>query len=160
MKNLALNHNPRIAVVGIGAELNGDDAIGLLTARKLFSAMKPGANLMVQEGGALPENFSGPLRCFEPDLAIFIDAADLGATPGTIEIVTPDRIGGASFSTHSMPMKLLMDYLAEELHCETLLIGVQPEGIEFGTAITAVGKRAATLLAKEIGHQLADVVMC
>lgn len=106
------------------------------------------------EGGTLPESTSGPLRRFNPDLVIFIDAAELGKPPGTIELVAPARIGGVSFSTHAIPMKLMMDYLAGELGCEMLLVGIQPEKIEFDSEMSQTAKKAAARLAAELSRQL------
>lgn len=154
LKNLARKDDQRIAIVGIGAELHGDDAIGLLTARKLKPAFAQQEEVLLLEGGTLPESMTGPLRRFSPELVIFIDAADLGQLPGTIKIVDPDRIGGTSFSTHSMPLTLLMKFLEDELNCEMLLIGVQPEQIEFGTPISESGQKAVTRLVRGIFLQL------
>lgn len=153
LKSLAPRFDARVAVVGVGAELNGDDAVGLLTARKLLLKTEQRDNLLVLEGGALPESVSGPLRRFDPDLLIFIDAADLGKPAGTIEAVAPERIGGSSFSTHSMPLRILMDYLSEELRCDEMLIGVQPLNHDFGAPLSTSGKKAAARLAAELSRQ-------
>ena len=154
LKNLVRRDNPRIAIVGIGAELNGDDAIGLLTARKLKPIFSQRDDTLVLEGGALPESMSAPLRRFSPELVIFLDAADTANPPGTISIIEPQSIGGASFSTHAMPLSLLLQYLRDEINCETIIIGVQPELVEFGTAVSESGKKAIDLLAKELTGQL------
>ena len=154
LKNPAQRVDQRIAIVGIGAELYGDDAIGILTARKLKPAFAQQEEVLVLEGGPLPESMTGPLRRFSPELVIFIDAADLGEPPGSITMVDPDRIGGTSFSTHSMPLTLLMKFLEDELNCEMLLIGVQPEQIEFGTTPSESGQKAVTRLARGILQQL------
>lgn len=149
--------NARVAFVGIGSELSGDDAIGLLTARKINHAIGQQENVLVLEGGTLPESTSGPLRRFNPDLVIFIDAAELGKPAGTIELIDVERISGASFSTHSMPLKVMMEFLAMELHCEMLLIGVQPEVIDFGMPISRSGKRAATRVAAELSRKFSNL---
>jgi hydrogenase 3 maturation protease len=156
LKNLAPRDDARIAIIGIGAELNGDDAVGLITARKLSQTLRQRENVLVLEGGTLPESTSGPLRRFKPDLVIFIDAAELGKSPGVIEVVAPERIGGAYFSTHSMPLNLMMDYLSGELNCEMLLIGVQPEAVVFGMPVSEKGKKAAASLAAELSRRIPD----
>ena len=137
-------------MVGIGAELNGDDAVGLLVARSLKSAFLPCENIIVLEGGVLPENVTGPLRRFFPELVVFIDAVDMKSPPGTIQVVNPEQISGASFSTHTMPLSMLFKFLKDELNCETLLIGVQPKVIDFGEPVTAEISKAAKSLAKEL----------
>ncbi len=158
LKSLAPKDDARIAIVGVGAELNGDDAIGLATAKKILRTARHWRNVLVLEGGTLPESTSGPLRRFKPDLVIFVDAAELGKPPGTIETVLPERISSASFSTHSMPLKMMMDYLAAELHCEVLLLGVQPETVDFGTPVSENGKKAAISIAAELSRQISNVI--
>jgi len=53
-----------------------------------------------------------------------------------------------------MPLPLLMKFLEDELNCEMLLIGVQPEQIEFGTTPSESGQKAVARLAREILQQL------
>lgn len=155
LKKHALRPDTRVAVVGVGAELNGDDAVGLRVADRLASLVGQQENLLVLNGGSLPESTSGALRRFHPTLVLFVDAADLGKTAGAIEVLETQRVGGASFSTHGMPLRMLMDYLAEELGCESVLIGVQPERVDFDSPLSDCAKRAATRLAKELYRLLA-----
>jgi hydrogenase 3 maturation protease len=65
-----------------------------------------------------------------------VDAADMLKPPGHIELVTKDRIGGITISTHRMPLSLLMQYLEDRTGARTILIGVQPKSIEFGEGLT------------------------
>jgi hydrogenase 3 maturation protease len=67
----------RVAVVGVGNELNGDDAAGISVARNLWADREIPACCFKIETGSLPENASGPLRRFHPDLVIFVDAAEI-----------------------------------------------------------------------------------
>ena len=155
LKSLVLKRDARVAIVGLGAELNGDDAVGLLTARQLLRRVGQREGLLVLEGGALPENASGSLRRFRPDLVIFIDAAALGKAPGSIEVLEAECIGGASFSTHGMPLNMFMNYLSEELGCQTMLIGVQPESVDFGAPPSQYARKAATRLSAALSRALA-----
>ena len=65
-----------------------------------------------------------------------VDAADMMKPPGHIELVTKDRIGGITISTHSMPLSFLMMYLEQETGGKTILIGIQPKSIQFGEGLT------------------------
>jgi len=94
LKNPAQRVDQRIAIVGIGAELYGDDAIGILTARKLKPAFAQLEEVLVLEGGPLPESMTGPLRRFTPELVIFIDAADLGEPPGRLQWLIQTALAG------------------------------------------------------------------
>lgn len=141
-------------MVGIGAELNGDDGVGILTVRKLKRKLGERQNVLVREGGSLPESLSSPLRRFAPDLVLLLDAADLDESQGTIALLQPDQIATAGFSTHAMPLSLLATYLKQEIDCEVVLIGIQPQNIEFGASMSAACVKAAGLLAGELSKWL------
>jgi hydrogenase maturation protease HycI len=123
---IEVNGHPRLAVVGIGHELCGDDAVGLQLAIRLRSAVGPKERLLVVEAGPAPENFTGPLRRFRPDLVLLVDAAQMDGEPGAIAWVDPQEAGGISASTHTLPLHLFAGYLQAELGCAVALIGIQP----------------------------------
>jgi hydrogenase 3 maturation protease len=118
-------------VVGIGNELNGDDAAGILAAQKIWAGCQIPANCLSIVAGSIPENASGPLRKFGPDLVIFIDAADSGQTAGTISWLSEDSIGGFSASSHTLPLTVLGQFLRNELGCQVVYMGIQPLSIEY-----------------------------
>lgn len=131
--NLTSSNGPlRLAVVGIGNELNGDDAAGCMVARALRQEKGAGDvhNLLVMDAGVAPENITGELRAFKPSLVIFIDAADMGEAPGIVRWITMDEIDGMSASTHRMPLSMLGQYLTLELGCDIGLLGIQPASVE------------------------------
>jgi hydrogenase 3 maturation protease len=116
----------RVAVLGIGNELNGDDGAGVRVVRELAARLPATPGVLLIDGGVAPENFTGPLRRFQPDLVIEIDAAHLGETPGTTQVVDWREADGLSASTHTLPPSVLGHYLVSELGCEVRLIGIQP----------------------------------
>src|SRR5512136_714557 len=74
----------RLAVLGIGHELYGDDAVGVWLAGRLNHIAAGYENLLVIQGGSAPENFTGVLRKYQPDLVLLVDAALMGIRPGMI----------------------------------------------------------------------------
>lgn len=114
----------RVALVGIGHELRGDDAVGLIVARE----MQPFSNaeFLVVEAGHAPENHTGRLRRFKPDLVLLVDAAQLDESAGTIRWLTWQETTGLSATTHTMPPYMLARYLTSNLGCDVALIGIQP----------------------------------
>jgi hydrogenase 3 maturation protease len=116
----------RGAVVGVGHELCGDDAAGLAVARALQTALADDERLLVIEAGSVPENQTGLLRRFKPDLVLLIDAAQMGETPGVIRWLPWDETDGISASTHTLPFHILARYLVSELDCEVALLCIQP----------------------------------
>jgi hydrogenase 3 maturation protease len=117
---------PRLAVIGIGHELRGDDAAGLAVARALHSALGNDERLIVIDAGPAPENYTGPVRGFAPDVVLFVDAAQMGEPPGTIRWVSWQDLDGFGGSTHTLSLHILATFLIAELGCKVCLIGIQP----------------------------------
>jgi hydrogenase 3 maturation protease len=126
---------PRVAVLGIGHELRGDDAIGLWLATRLRSLAAGSERLLAVETGPAPENFTGLLRSFRPDLVVLVDAAFMAAEIGVIGWLSWQDTSGFSASTHTLPLHLLATYITSELGCEVVLIGIQPAQLEVGAAL-------------------------
>lgn len=168
----------RIAIVGIGNELNGDDAVGVLAARSLSRCLNEqgiavdmkavsglqgqpvadsgGPALLVIDSGPAPEGFTGPLRRFQPDLVIMIDAAELGEPPGTIRWFDWEAAQGMSGSTHTLPPSMFARYLMTETGCQVLLIGVQPKHLNFDEGISPEARAAVDGLTGALHAWLVD----
>jgi hydrogenase 3 maturation protease len=144
----------RIAVVGVGNELNGDDGAGVRVVRELAARLPATPGVLLIDGGVAPENFTGPIRRFRPDLVLEIDAAQLGATPGTAAWVDWREADGLSASTHTLPPSVLAAFLTQELGCQVALIGIQPAGLEMGQPLSTSVERAACRLAADLSGWL------
>jgi hydrogenase 3 maturation protease len=123
----------KIAILGVGNDLRTDDGIGLYIINNLSSEHP---NLLIENVGSVPEAFARPIADFGASRIIMVDAADMLKSPGHIELVTKDRIGGIAISTHRMPLSFLMTYLEQQTGGETILLGIQPKSIEFGEGLT------------------------
>lgn len=143
---------PRVAVVGIGQELNGDDAAGVLVARKLQQTLKTfeTSRVLAIDAGPAPENCTGLLRRFQPNLVLLVDAARMDAPPGTIRWLTWQETTGLSASTHTLPPYLLAQYLEAELGCEVALLGLEPAATAPGTSLTPTVQAAVAEVVKEL----------
>jgi hydrogenase 3 maturation protease len=148
-----LQNARRVAVLGIGSELRGDDIAGLLAAQqieKTIAKQTTSPEVRVFIGETAPENLTGEIKRFKPTHLIIIDAADLNKEPGHIEIMEPEAIGGTSFCTHSLPIKVMTDYLLQSFYCQVITIGIQPKTLTFGSQPTKEVVAAAKHLAEEI----------
>ena len=143
---------PRIAVLGIGNEFQGDDAAGIVLARNMLESGIEYPRLMVVSTGTAPENFTGLLRRFAPDLVLLVDAAQMDQEPGTICLLDFQSIQGCSASTHTLPLHIIADYLADELGCEPLLIGIQPGGTSVGSPLSPAVQDAIDALLCEFAE--------
>jgi len=146
--------NRRTAVVGIGHELRADDAAGLLAVRLLRICSSPPEHALFLEAGPLPESVTGPLRRFRPALVLFLDAADMGCAPGTIDWIDPRQAMGFAGGTHAFPLRDFCAYLAAELDCEVFFLGIQPLTLEFDAPVSTPVHRAVEELAGEILRNL------
>jgi hydrogenase 3 maturation protease len=148
----------RVAVVGIGNELNGDDAAGVLAARKISIIMRKRETdepsrfpvFLAVEAGPAPEAFTGPLRRFRPDLVILIDAAELGEPPGAVQWLDWTMAEGMSASTHTLPPSLFAQFLVRELGCQVVLAGIQPKQLEFEREVSGEVMEAVDRVAEEV----------
>jgi hydrogenase 3 maturation protease len=119
---------PRICLIGVGNDLRGDDSAGLIVARQLLAqaGFNSTPNLLILEGGPAPENQTGKLRAFRPELVLLIDAAHVDEVPGTVQPIPLESIDGMSASSHSLPLSMLARYIISEFDCEVEVLGIQP----------------------------------
>ena len=181
----------RSAVVGIGQELRGDDALGIEIARRLKPLAEGRPDWLVIEAGPAPENFTGPLRRFAPQRIFLVDAALMDEQPGAIRQIdwrfaaSPSSVpgysaalmneepgavrqldwreadsassaagfGAAGFgaATHGLPLATFASYLAAELSCEVILIGVQPGGNTLDAPLTPQVQSAVDEVVERFG---------
>jgi hydrogenase 3 maturation protease len=115
----------RLAIVGIGDELIPSDRLGMFAAQEIGEQQIPGVRIFF--AGTVPESITGPLRRYQPGHVLFLDAADMGARPGTIAVIGPERVQASLISTHVLPLSVVMDYIERETGAGVTLLGLQPD---------------------------------
>ncbi len=140
----------RVAILGVGNELNGDDGAGVRVVRELTARLPATPGVLLLDGGTAPENYTGPLRRFRPELVLEIDAAELGASPGTAAWLDWRDADGLSASTHTLPPSVLAKFLVGELGCQVALIGIQPGTLEMGQGLSPEVLRGVADLAEAL----------
>ncbi len=114
-----------MAVVGIGDDLSPTDRLGMDAARFLDGQHLPGVKVFL--AGTVPENITGPLRRYHPNCTLFLDAADSGARPGSVVLITPERVGANLVTTHVLPLTVVIEYVEKETGSPSTLLGIQPD---------------------------------
>lgn len=114
-----------LAVVGIGDELSPADQLGMIAAREIDRQDIPGVRVFL--AGTVPENITGPLRRYRPDHVLLLDAAEMGERPGAIARVEPGQVSAGLFSTHALPLPVVMEYIERDIGIPVTLLGIQPE---------------------------------
>ncbi|NJF25788.1 hydrogenase 3 maturation endopeptidase HyCI [Thermococcus sp. Bubb.Bath] len=141
----------RIVICGIGNDIRGDDAFGVLVAERLKELVKnPG--VLVINCGEVPENYTSKIAGFNPDLVVFVDAVDFRGDVGEFIIADPEGTLGEAVSTHGLPLKFVTQYMKTFIKADFVLIGCQPGSTglfeEPSELIRERAGRLAELLAK------------
>jgi hydrogenase maturation protease HycI len=120
-----------VALLAVGSDLRKDDAAGLLVGRALDADPVP--RLTVVEGSTAPESVTGVIRTLGPSHLLVVDAAEFGETPGSIALIDAEDVAGTSFSTHMLPLAIVLRYLVEACPgLEVLVLGIEPTDATFG----------------------------
>jgi hydrogenase 3 maturation protease len=150
------NHPARVALVGIGNEINGDDGAGVRIVRLLrtmpsLSHHSPEQPVwLLVEADLAPENFTGTLRRFQPDLVVLIDAAEMGLSAGETACLDWREAGGWSASTHTLPLNMLSSFLVSEMGCQVMVLGIQPLQMGMDQPLSQQVERAVAEIVAEL----------
>jgi hydrogenase 3 maturation protease len=144
----------RVAVLGVGNEFGGDDAAGVAAARVLIPLFAHRERVLVIEAGPAPENQTGALRAFRPALVLLLDAAQMNELPGTIRWLDWQQTTGLSASTHTLPLHMVSRFLAEELGCQVVLLGIQPASNLFDEPLSPAVRAAVDDLVPTLSEAL------
>ncbi len=143
----------RVLVAGLGNEMRGDDAAGLLTARVLRMRGLPGVD--VEEHGADAARLAESLAAH--DLVFVIDAVVAkGVRPGSILIMPPKSAAArARFSSHGLGLaEALALVQAVGGNPSVEVFGIAGDRYNFGAAPSAAIVRAAAEVARRIEERL------
>ncbi|MEM4598641.1 MAG: hydrogenase 3 maturation endopeptidase HyCI [Candidatus Diapherotrites archaeon] len=117
-------------LLGIGNELNGDDAVGCYIAKK-FNCQ----GWLSIDCGTVPENYLSKVIREKPEIVVIVDAAQMGLKPGAIRRISKENASSAFASTHTIALKQFIS-VAEKHSKKVILIGIQPKKVEIGTSIS------------------------
>ena len=151
----------RLAVLGVGSTLRSDDCVGMYIVGRLIEIFSgedyPG--LLFCQGETAPENFSGAIKNFRPDHILVFDAADIGKLPGEATEIDPAVIGGPTFCSHMLPLRLMLDYLVNETGANITLVGIQYQSLEFDGEMTENVKKSADSLVEATEKFIREVII-
>ena len=151
MLKKTLSNAQSVAILGCGSTLRGDDAAGSAIAERLADLNdSPTSKAQAYPGYSAPENLSGAIKQFNPELVLVIDAVDMGLEPGEIRLIPMDEVGGISFSTHMLPLPILMDYLHREIGCRVVLLGIQVSNLDFMAEMSPAVAEAVDTIVTEL----------
>lgn len=136
-----------VLVIGVGQDFRGDDAVGLVAARRL--AQSGQLHFKVKEsGGEMTTLLDDWL---EAEVVILIDAVCSGAAPGTLHRLDatfqpmPETL--FQYSTHGFGVAQAVE-LGRTLNClppRLLLFGIEGQNFEVGQPLSSAVERAMEL---------------
>jgi hydrogenase 3 maturation protease len=150
-----LKNCEKLAIMGVGNTLKGDDGFGVALIENIINHYKGVCSTYYGENnnhhenqnsevnilnekvllincGVVPENFTDILKKEKPTHILLIDAAIMGKAPGTILPIDVNDISEIGFSTHSLPMSIIVKYIKHYINTEILIIGIEPKSVDFG----------------------------
>lgn len=131
----------KILVLGIGNTLLADEGVGIVAMNELLTRYGSRDDIEFLDGGTLSFTLAVPIS--ECDALLVIDAAELGAEPGTVRSFDGeemDRFLGENRkgSVHEVGLLDLrsISLLTGHWPKQRALIGVQPAFVGWGDALT------------------------
>ncbi|HDZ35813.1 MAG TPA: hydrogenase 3 maturation endopeptidase HyCI [Thermococcus sp.] len=151
-----LKNANRVVICGIGNDVRGDDAFGVIVAERLTELVK-NPNVLILNCGEIPESYTGKITKFEPDVVIFVDAVDFGGEHGEVVLADPEGTLGDAVSTHSLPLRFLVQYLKTKINAKFVLIGCQPAVLGLFQEPSEIVVERAKTLAESLAEGLDSV---
>lgn len=137
----------KVAIVGVGNRLRGDDGVGSVIAEELQPVK--GEHVLVIDAETVPENYLGLLLDAKPDVVLFVDAVDFESQAGDWVLLPLSVLGDKIPSTHTVSLKLLGQIL-ESSGISCWLLAIQPGQIGFGMpmsdAVVATARQLVQML--------------
>lgn len=138
--------NGRVLLVGVGNLLKGDDAAGPIFIERCKQRKIRYETL---DTATSPENFVD--RIIKFDTVIIVDSVEMGESPGTIRMFSPEEISGTLSFTHDISLKVFSEYiLSRKPGIKVYLIGIQPKSMKFGKGLSCEVDMAIEKLLDEI----------
>ncbi|MCM8799652.1 MAG: hydrogenase maturation protease [Candidatus Omnitrophica bacterium] len=123
----------KLAVLGMGNILCGDDGIGSLLAKRLI---KRGFQ-NVYDGSISPENYLIKIIRENPKTIIIVDAIDFGGKPFEIKILRNNNFyENKFFLTHDSSLKFIIDFFINHKIKNILVLAIQPKKIGLGKTLS------------------------
>lgn len=130
-----LSNVKKLVILGVGNPLRRDDGFGPALIKSLSKYQLPG-NVKLVDCEMVPENFLSTIIRLKPSHIIIVDSAQMNTLAGEVKLISPENIGGVTFSTHTLPLTFTIEYIKHFTKADVKLILVQPENLDFGEGLT------------------------
>lgn len=79
----------------------------------------------------------------------------MGEPPGTVRYLDPRATDGISASSHTLPPRLVADFLTHELGCAVGLLGIEPLMTDFPAPLSTTVRRTIKQVVRRLASLLA-----
>jgi hydrogenase 3 maturation protease len=130
----------KLVIMGVGNEMKGDDGVGIYIVKEIAKRfgkysndeiIKINENIILLNCGTVPENFTDVLKKENPTHILIIDAALMNEKIGEIKAINPEDIANVGFSTHALPLSIIIKYIRKSINTKITVIGIEPKIIDF-----------------------------
>ena len=151
-------YNKKVAVVGVGNTLMGDEGIGILVLNELEKKTYSGDIEFIDAGTGF-FNIVSELRSFGK--VIIIDAVHGGQEAGTVyrfEIDDIEGKGDSAVSLHDFGVleSIQLERIVAKLPEDIVFYGIEPQNIELLMEISPVVKRKVNYVVQKIIDELRE----
>ena len=127
----------KVVFLGVGNPMRGDDGAGCKFVEELEKSGKTiSSQIYLFNGGQMPENYLEPIVKIEPDKIFIVDAVDFNASPGTFKLFEKAE-PQMYFSTHTLSLNFILDYLREKTQARIFVLGIQPGQLHWGSDLSS-----------------------
>ena len=146
---------PRVVVIGVGNLLQKDEGVGIHAIRSLQDMDLP-ADVKLVDGGTSPDLIAYTQA---GDKMIIIDCASAGGKPGEIYRFKPKDLEagrGKLTSAHEMGVveNLKLMEMTGNKPKETVIIGIEPEEIDWGIELSDTLKKKLPVVVKAVVKEI------
>ncbi|HUV07703.1 MAG TPA: hydrogenase maturation protease [Spirochaetia bacterium] len=139
----------KVVIVGLGNSLRGDDGVGSALVKRLRGRIEA----VCIDAESTPENYLGRIIREKPDTLLFVDAVDLGTSPGDYELLESSDLTQSVCSTHDISLRMLVELLRREIDCSIYILCIQPENLILGETLSKRAEQTLHVLEGAILHE-------
>jgi hydrogenase maturation protease len=149
----------RTVIIGLGNPLLGDDGIGLAALQRLRAEWSLPDSVELLDGGIWGMRLLPDIE--EADRLVLVDAIDVAAVPGTLQVLERDEIPRyleTKLSPHQVDLRdvLALADLRGTLPRETVAIGLQPAAVEWSEEMSREARAGLDALVETVVRRLED----
>lgn len=121
---------------GIGSSLRRDDGVGPFIIQSLEDEIRETEKIKLLNAGDQPERLMNLAEESAVKKIILFDAASFHSPAGTIRKIEIHQIPDTAFSTHRIPLSIVLTVLQEDLNVEIHCLGIQPLTMDLGDTLS------------------------